>query len=288
MDFGLSTRLFHSEPLGPAHVEAAAAHGFTALELFALRTHADYHAPATGRDLATWCANAGVRLHSVHAPVADSVTDTPTGAAWAGVLSSAAAQASARDRAIDAYARVLGLAEQVPYACLVLHLGVPDALATMENQRDGALRTLEAVLPMAQRAGVDLALEVIPNGLSSARQLVRLLDDEDLPGVGIGFDVGHAHLMGDVADALDLAGGYVITVDVHDTRGRHDDHRVPLDGTVDWPGVCAGLQKIGYDGVLTFELAADGDALATLARAGAARQRLEQWLGADSFGFVDE
>ena len=52
--FGLSTHLFHDQRLARGHLEAIAAHGFAGIELFATRTHFDYHDPAAAEQLARW------------------------------------------------------------------------------------------------------------------------------------------------------------------------------------------------------------------------------------------
>ncbi len=287
MDFGLSSHLFHAEPLGPAHLDAVAAHGFTAIEVFATRSHVDYHGPRTGRDLAAWCAASGLRLHSVHAPI----TEFLRGTTWGPTFSTAAASAAQRARTIDECTRALELAAHAAYPYLVLHLGVPDEYAPPggDNQREAVLRTLDALMPVAERVGVCIAVEVIPNGLSTARNLVRLIEDEDLRGLGICFDVGHARLQGDVVDALETVSGYLVTTHVHDNRGRTDDHLVPFEGVIDWAELLIGLQKVGYGGTLMYELAAGGDGVdATLRRAATARARMEAMLGQDTFAFSDE
>ncbi|WP_396624188.1 sugar phosphate isomerase/epimerase family protein [Luteitalea sp.] len=286
MDFGLSTHLFHAERLGPGHLEAMAAEGFSAVEVFATRSHVDYHDAQVGRDLAAWCASAGVRLHSVHAPI----TEFLHGTTWGPPISTGTASAAQRARTIDECTRALALAEVAPYEHLVLHLGVPDEYAppTGDNQRDAVLRTLEALIPVAERVGVRIAVEVIPNALSTARQLVRLIEDEELPHLGICLDVGHARLQGDVVDALETVAGYLVTTHLHDNRGRSDDHLVPFEGVIDWGELLIGFQKVGYDGTLLFELAAGADgAAATLRRAGAARRRMESLLGLD-FAFSED
>ena len=131
------------------------------------------------------------------------------------------------------------------------------------------LKTLEALVPVAERVGVRLAVEVIPNALSTARQLVRLIEDEDLPALGICLDVGHARLQGDVVEALETVAGYLVTTHLHDNGGRKDDHLLPFDGVIDWPELLIAFQKVGYDGTLMFELAAAADGpSATLRRAG--------------------
>ncbi len=287
MDFGLSTHLFHAETLGPGHLDAMAAHGFSAVEVFATRSHVDYHDLQVGRDLAGWCAASGVRLHSVHAPI----TEFLHGTTWGPPFSTAAAAAAERARTIEECTRALELASVAPYRYLVLHLGVPDeyAPATGDNQRDAVLRTLEALVPVAERVGVRIAVEVIPNALSTARQLVRMIEEEDLPSLGICLDVGHARLQGDVIDALETVAGYLVTTHLHDNGGRRDDHLLPFDGVIDWPELLIGLQKVGYDGTLMLELAAGPDGpLPTLRRAGAARRRLESLLGDGAFSFSEE
>ena len=287
MDFGLSTHRFPAEPLGPGHFDAAAAHGFAAVEVFATRSHVDYHEPQVGRELAAWSAAAGVRLHSVHAPI----TAFLHGTTWGPPFSTGAAQAAERARTIDECTRALALAEHAPYRYLVLHLGVPDEYAppSGDNQHDAVLRTLEALSPVAAQVGVTIAVEVIPNALSTARQLVKLIEDEDFPGLGICLDVGHARLQGDVVDALETVAGYLVTTHLHDNGGRRDDHLVPFDGVIDWAELAIGFQKVGYDGTLLFELAAGPDgAAATLRRAAAARERLASLLGSDGFTFSDE
>ncbi len=287
MDFGISSHLFHAEPLGPAHLEAVAAHGFTAIEVFATRSHVDYHDPQVASDLADWCAAAGVRLHSVHAPI----TEFLRGTTWGPPFSTASGHAAQRARTIDECTRALELAAHAPYGYLVLHLGVPDEYAppSGDNQRDAVLRTLDALLPVAGRMGVRIAVEVIPNALSTARQLVRLIEDEDLTELGICLDVGHARLQGDVIDALETVAGYLVTTHVHDNGGRRDDHLLPFEGVIDWPELLIGLQKVGYGGTLMFELVAGREgAAATLRHAAAVRTRMEAMLGHDTFAFSDE
>jgi sugar phosphate isomerase/epimerase len=287
VDFGLSTHLFHAETLGPAHLEAVAAEGFAAVEVFATRSHVDYHDLQVGRDLARWCEAAGVRLHSVHAPI----TEFLHGTTWGPPFSTASSQVAHRTRTIEECTRALDLASVAPYRYLVLHLGVPDEYAppSGDNQRDAVMKTLEALVPVAERVGVRIAVEVIPNALSTARQLVRLIEDEDLTDLGICLDVGHARLQGDVVDALEMVAGYLVTTHLHDNGGRRDDHLLPFDGVIDWAELLIGFQKVGYDGTLMLELAAAADGpMATLRRAGAVRRRLESLLGDTTFSFSED
>jgi sugar phosphate isomerase/epimerase len=96
--------------------------------------------------------------------------------------------------------------------------------------------------------------------------------------VGICLDFGHAHLMGDVADAIETAAEHLVTTHVHDNRRRADDHLVPYQGTIDWPSALLMMQKIGYDGTYLMELAGTGNPAAVLEEARRARQRFERAL----------
>ena len=272
--FGISSHLFHGQRLGRAHIAAIAAHGFEVLELFATRTHVDYRDPAALRQLGDWLAGAGVALHAVHAPTTRSFTN----GMWGETLSVAAVDEAQRRAAVDETRAALALAQVVPFDVLVLHLGVPSA-DPAANSRAAVARSLEEIGEATAGAGVRLALELIPNGLSSADRLVRWIEDDlDLPGVGICLDVGHAHLGGDAMEAIEACSGHIVTTHLHDNRGRRDDHLVPGQGTVDWDGVMMAFQKVGYDGAWIFELAPAAEPEVILAEAARARARLTRLL----------
>jgi sugar phosphate isomerase/epimerase len=99
-------------------------------------------------------------------------------------------------------------------------------------------------------------------------------DDSEGLEAGICLDYGHAHLMGDVGEAIEEVSGHLLTTHVHDNRRRADDHLPPFAGSIDWDVAMMETQKIGYDGVLMFEVADTGDALAALRRCAEARERL--------------
>ena len=162
---------------------------------------------------------------------------------------------------------------------LVVHLGLAAERASDET-RALARRSLETIREMVHPLGVQLAVEVIPNDLSTPASLVRLLEEADLPGVGVCLDVGHAFLHGDVLDAIEALSGHVVTTHVHDNHGRHDEHLVPFDGGIDWSAALIALQKVGYDGTMVMELGATGPSGAVLERGRRARRQMERLLTA--------
>lgn len=277
MRFGISTHLFHDAPLGRAHLQAIADAGFSHVELFATRTHFDYHDPAAAGRLGEWLAATGLTLHSVHAPITDSLTR----GVWGTPYSNAAADAKKRAQAVQEAALALDLARTTPYAFLVVHVGVPDEYAAPgDNAREAARRSIEEIAERAAAVGVRVALEVIPNALSTPESLVRLIEDDlELPALGICMDVGHANVMdGDVADSIDTVSGHLVTTHIHDNDGKRDLHLTPFAGSLDWPTTLMGFQKVGYDGVLLMELANTDDPARVLDRARRARSRFEEIL----------
>lgn len=274
--FGISTHLYVANRLDRDHLVEIAAHGFDAVEVFAVKSHFDYRDRRAAIALAEWLDDTRLTLHSMHAPIAlDYVNGT-----WKDNLSLAARDDSRRKAAVDETLATLDVAASVPYSTLVLHAGVPEPFGSAaDNHLASMVKSLQELSPVAQQYGVRLAVEVIPNGISTASALVTLIEsDIDAVALGVCMDVGHARLMGDVVDAIETCSGHLITTHLHDNRGRSDDHLVPGKGVIDWDATLLAFQKIGYDGTWMFELAATAERKATLEQAVKARERFEALL----------
>jgi sugar phosphate isomerase/epimerase len=277
--FGVSTYLYHAQRLSREHLLEIAAHGFEAFELFATRTHFDYHNPSAVADLQQWAAEAGLVLHSMHAPIAEGFA----AGRWGSALSLASSDNEARTRAVNEAEQALYVARRMPIAAMVAHLGLPRTQPRDESEvgsadtRAAARRSIEELQRVAAPLGVHLALEVIPNELSRAGSLTHFVET-DLEGsnVGICLDFGHAHLDGDVVDAIETVSEHLIATHVHDNEGRNDNHLLPFDGTIDWGGALTAIQKVGYDGPLMLEIAAQGPTKETLKKLQAVRQKMER------------
>ena len=277
MQFGISTHLFHNHPLTEQHLREVKEHGFDRVELFATRGHFDYHSPAAIAELGRWLAATGVRLHSVHAPIGESLIGTR----WGPAYSNATTDQRARQIAVQEAIATLEIARTTPYDYLVVHLGVPSSQASSgnDNDREQARRSVEQIHEAAQGLGVRLALEVIPNDLSTPDSLVQMIEEDlELPDVGICVDFGHAFLMGDVVDAIEVASGHLVTTHVHDNRGHADDHLAPFEGKIDWLLALMAVQKVGYEGTLLLELQSAEAPRTVLERAVTVRRRFEQIL----------
>lgn len=276
-EFAVSTHLYHDRRLSRAHLREIASHGFEAIELFANRPHFPYEDERMIEELEEGLRETGLRLHSIHAPIAEFLK----GGRWSGAYSIATTLEQDRAHALREIETALAIARRVETDYLVVHLGVPDSQrqAPGDNRADATRRSLEALHAVTEPLGVQLALEVMPNRLSSPEQLVSLIEsDLDLPAVGVCLDFGHAHLMGDVVDAIETVSGHLVTTHLHDNDGRADDHRLPFEGGIQWEPVLMALQKIGYDGALVFEPAGTATPTETLARARHVRTRFESFL----------
>ncbi len=213
-------------------------------------------------DVQQWLTTAQLQLASVHAPTLE--------------VSLASADAVEREAAVAETTRALHIGRRIPFSTFVIHLGRPrkDVVRGGTN-RDAAKRSIASLAAAAEPLGIRIAVEVITNDLSRAPSLAHLLDDDiEAANVGICLDTGHARLDGDVVEAIEAVSGHLTALDLHDTRGRTDDHLVPFDGAIDWASALTAVQKVGYDGVMTFELSSRGPAKDTLARARTARARM--------------
>jgi sugar phosphate isomerase/epimerase len=277
MQFGISTHLYHDQRLDRQHLEQIASYGFEDVELFATRSHFDYRDPAAIDALAGWLAASGLTLRSVHAPITDHFG---AGDQWAPTFSNASADAGRRQAAVEETAAALAIARRIPFKVLVVHLGTPDAKArAADNSRAAAGRSVGEICRLAEPLGIRVALEVIPNALSTPSALVEMLDrDVDSPVAGVCLDFGHAFLGGDVPDAVETVAEHLIATHVHDNRRRSDDHLVPYCGAIDWDAALMSMQKVGYEGTYMMELANTGLPAAVLEEARRARQQFEKAL----------
>ena len=275
MRFGISTHLYHDQRLALEHLAEIASYGFEAVEIFATRSHFDYHDLAAIDQLAGWLGQTGLVLHGVHAPITDRLS--PAGE-WGAAISNAVSDNARREAAVREADAALAIVKRIPANVLVVHLGTPTVQGG-ENNRSAAFRSAAEICRLAQAAGVQAALEVIPNDLSDAQSLVTLIE-RDLEGLnaGICLDFGHAFLMGDVADTIEAVAEHLVTTHVHDNDGRKDDHQVPFDGRINWEMALMTMQKVGYDGTYLMELANLSSPAEVLRKAQAARKRFEKLL----------
>ena len=91
--------------------------------------------------------------------------------------------------------------------------------------------------------------------VSTAADLLQLIDTIDRPNVAINFDSSHANVMKLNTPAEIVACGRALRgTHISDNDGSGDQHRIPGEGTIDWPAVIRSLRDIDYTGPFNLEI----------------------------------
>lgn len=251
MKQGMSTHLFVEEKLSLARLKEIRAFGFEALEIFALKPHFNYQDKKLTVDLAVWLRDQQGFLQSLHTPFCMDY-QARANREW---LSIADPERHRREKAVDEIRRSLEFSEKVSIATAVVHMGAPEDPFS-HRHLDAIYYSLETLVPFADARGVTLALENIPNELSTVGRMRRFLEDAQLTKVGICFDSGHSHLQAEPQAEIRDGGGRIVATHLHDNHRKKDEHLLPFDGDIDWAKVLEALEAVQYPGNLTLELKA--------------------------------
>ena len=276
MQPGLSTHVFFQHRLHPGLLDAlqaagARTGGTMTIEVFAARHHFDYTDTPAVRELAAWFRSNDVRA-VLHQPI--YITDR--GRAFSGGdpdqwsrhvapnLDLIAPEKSHRIAAMDEVKRALESAEQVPFTAVVLSLGLNHS-PWDEHAIERSLTAIEHLKAFASPLGVQLLLENMENEVTTPEHLLYILKTGHFDSVGVCLDLGHLHLAQPVEDAprdsgvgaaIELLGKRIAQLHIHDNHGpfaphtdMKDEHLwpgdgTPVDGTMDWPAVCASLAAL--------------------------------------------
>jgi protein FrlC len=123
------------------------------------------------------------------------------------------------------------------------------------------IASLQKLCDVAEKEGVDLALEaVMGNLVSELGTTLELFKRFDHPRLKLTFDPSHYVLAGqDVGMAIRRLGPKIRHVHFKDAVGRvgslGKDFLFPFlgEGNTDWQSFFSALKDIGYDGVLSIE-----------------------------------
>lgn len=120
----------------------------------------------------------------------------------------------------------------------------------------GSLRTLSG---FAAERGIRLAVEPADRYetdlVQTSDDALRLLEELGLDNLGVVFDTGHGHVLGeDLGEAVRKLGSALFHIHIDDNHGQRDEHLIPGDGTVDFASFLTTLEETDYRGFLTVEL----------------------------------
>ncbi len=240
----LSTYLFVSRKLTPEHLEQIAAAGFQGLEIFCTRSHFEYSMKPEVRTMTDALEAHHLQLVSMHAPTSRDLSATRESGT---PLSICEVERVRRIEAMDELKRVIDVADDLPYARLILHMGGARETAD-PRKRDAAFSTLEHLILHAHHAGVTICVENTNSEMGDPSYLRAFVDETRLTGLRFNFDIGHAHLS-DFPEDERLEKSFsplrelVSSVHLHDNHGEKDEHLPPFDGTIDWPAAIKTLQS---------------------------------------------
>jgi sugar phosphate isomerase/epimerase len=232
----LSTYLFVSRKLTPELLGQISEAGFAGLEIFCTRSHFEYSTKSEIQAMASTLEQHGLQLVSLHAPTSRDMSamresGTP--------LSICEVERVRRIEAMDELKRVIDVADDLPYARLILHMGGARETAD-PRKRDAAFSSLEHLILHAHHAGVTICVENTMSEMGDPGYLRAFVDETRLSGLRFNFDIGHANLS-DFPEVERLEKSFaplrdlVSSVHLHDNRGEKDEHIPPYDGTIDWP-----------------------------------------------------
>ena len=240
----LSTYVFVSRKLTPELLEQIAGAGFQGLEIFCTRSHFEYSLKPEIRAMAGALEANRLQLVSLHAPTSRDISAMRQSGM---PLSICEVERVRRVEAMDELKRAIDVADDLPYARLVLHMGGSREMAD-PRKRDAAFSTLEHLILHAHHAGVTICVENTTSEMGDPAYLRAFVDETRLTGLRFNFDIGHAHLSDFPEDArieknFSPLRDLVSSVHLHDNHGEKDEHLHPYDGTIDWPVAIKILQS---------------------------------------------
>ena len=258
MNHAVSTHFLVNQRLTNVWLDRIYEAGIPAVEIFCAKQHLDWHNRAQINELAHWFSDAPLKLHSLHSPMFNDEVWGRTGPT--SIINIADRSKPRRIAAVDEVKRTLEIADQIPCRYLVQHLGAPiDDFD--EGKLEAAFSSLEEISLFARHRGVEVLLENIPNGLSSAEKLNYFLGITHL-NLGYCLDVGHANLMDGVAPTFEMMKDRIRSTHVHDNNGKDDHHLFPTlagAGTIDWTETMTLLRSREHQYPLLLELKASPD-----------------------------
>lgn len=250
----LSTYLFVSRKLTPEVLGQISTAGFEGLEIFCARSHFEYSMKQEIRAMAGALEQHHLQLVSLHAPTSrDGSAMRESGTP----LSICEVERVRRIEAMDELKRVIDVADDLPYAHLILHMGGARETAD-PRKRDAAFSSLEHLVLHARRSGVTICVENTTSEMGDPDYLRAFVDETRLTGLRFNFDIGHAHLS-DFPEAQRIEQSFAplrdLSVHLHDNHGEKDEHLPPYDGTIDWATAMKTLHSAPQTGLnLVLEL----------------------------------
>jgi sugar phosphate isomerase/epimerase len=244
-----------------AALDAIGTAGFAKAEILGQEPHVAV--PPTGHDLADFrkrLERRGLVGGTVHAPLRRTVLGAPDDE-W-------------RREKVDVLTGYLHFAASIGSTALIIHpvpnpifVPNPEQPELCDRMRDAVRRSLDELVPIAQKVGIRMLLENLPYDCEypflTMAELRPLVDGYPRESLGLVVDTGHAWVKGnDPAGEILVSGprlGGTHFQDV-DFDNPEDSHWAPTHGGLDWHSIRTALAKVQYREQWTFEVVAGRDA----------------------------
>ena len=134
---------------------------------------------------------------------------------------------------------------------------------SVEAHREALFRSLDELLPLAEKLHITICLENLRGPLNTTDDLIFCMEKYRSPYLGVCFDSGHANMkeQGEAypdsavrpiwesanleirweKDIVERLKPYMVTCHIHDNSGIRDDHDLPGTGTVNWKRIVDAL-----------------------------------------------
>ena len=165
---------------------------------------------------------------------------------------------AAGQAAFDYFLKCIDDCAVLEIPAMVMHASCGEAPPESEI----GLRRFALLIERAEQKGVNIALENMRRA-SQIEQAGALLERFDSPRFGLCYDAGHYNcrlLRTPEADFLSRFGHRLMALHLHDNEGEIagnnnvDQHRLPFDGTIDWPVQMRLIAETGYNGATALEI----------------------------------
>lgn len=127
---------------------------------------------------------------------------------------------------------------------------------THDHVWNRSIAGIRQVLPLASKLGVRVLIENVWNGFCETPEQYRdYIDAIGSPWVGAYFDIGNVVKFSPSQQWIETLGSRIVKLDVKDWSTKQGFDAKIGEGDVDWPAVRQALNKIGYSGWCTAEVA---------------------------------
>ena len=178
-----------------------------------------------------------------------------------------------RPRMISDHIRSLQIAADFGSKTYTVHPGafyhVIEGFHTpLETLRKNTLEAMDALVPVAEKCGVVIAVENSFEPPNSPDEVLYYVNHySSSPAVGVCYDTGHANIMApfpgknpalyesympsswwengiiEEPAAFDKLMPHIVTTHIHDNNGYGDLHSMPFDGNIDWKQLMPRLKS---------------------------------------------